>query len=616
MDHADRVTGFHHAPRIDNSGPTPAFLINGVALEWLTIDTGCESVIISNWTAKKLGITPEMRQRKAISLITADAVTTAPVDRTWDTIEIAINPHTSASTTVQVKLTIVPSQTRETLIGMSVIGRIGLTPNPYNQTLTYYPKWWEEGSPTAELPSIFNVDLVNNCLLAATSSRINHVTLAYAGRVSAAAAPGQPADIGRNAPRPPPPFERLCTGPVVAPQSAQEERAVRLQLEFRDQLATQSVIASFQRTIRSLTEQPPPAILLASRYGSPLDSNFVDIHEQTAVNSSGIVVLELCSGLCATTEALVRSGIKIRKVYACEIDSLSREVAQQRLATLVKLFPHLITSEAIATCHNTLPHDVSAITEQHITTLEPVDMVVAGFPCQGFSSAATKPLGLRDTRTALFYTCTEIVRLIYRNHGPCIWLFENVDATDHRDPQVAQEYNHVVKGILGQGVAFDAVAVGSYAHRNRRFWTNGIPLALLDNMVQHTFQNLPTQTVCDIIEDHHEAQLAAHTSVPGDYAVNEVGKPLRAFATFVTVKGSHAYRDNGHSLLINTDTGNLEEPNANEREAAMGFMVGTTAHDAVTEAERRRMLGGTMDMFQIKFLIGAIMVFQHAFFLN
>src|SRR3569833_383853 len=122
-----------------------------------------------------------MRQRKAISLITADAVTTAPVDRTWDTIEIAIDPHTSASTTVQVKLTIVPSQTRETLIGMSIIGRIGLTPNPYNQTMTYYPKWWEEGSPTAELPSIFNVDLVNNCLLAATSSRINHVTLAYAG---------------------------------------------------------------------------------------------------------------------------------------------------------------------------------------------------------------------------------------------------------------------------------------------------------------------------------------------------------------------------------------------------------------------------------------------------
>ena len=66
----------------------------------------------------------------------------------------------------------------------------------------------------------------------------------------------------------------------------------------------------------------------------------MDIHEQTAVNNTGIVVIELCSGLCATTEALVRNGIKVRKLYACEIDALSRDVAQQRLATLVKLFPH------------------------------------------------------------------------------------------------------------------------------------------------------------------------------------------------------------------------------------------------------------------------------------
>ena len=166
-------------------------------------------------------------------------------------------------------------------------------------------------------------------------------------------------------------------------------------------------------------------------------------------------------------------------------------------------------------------------------------------------------------------------------------------------------------------MAFDAVAIGSYAHRNRRFWTNGIPSKLLEQMINYAFHNrIVDQSVSDIIEPHHEPQLAAHESVPGNYVVNEIGKPLKAFSTFVTVKGSHAYRDNGQSLLINKDTGELEEPNANEREAAMGFMAGTTANDAVTEPERIRMLGGTMDMFQIKFLIGAFMVFQHAFFLN
>lgn len=467
--HSDRVSGFHHAPKIDNSGPNPVFLINGVALDWLTVDTGCESVIISDWTAKRIGITPSMRQKRAISLITADAVTTAPVDRTWDTVEIAINPYTSAATTVQVKLTIVPSKTKETLIGMSVIGRVGLTPNPYKQTLTYYTRWWEEESPTAELPAIFNVDLVHSSIAAATSSRINAISLAYAGRL-----------VANPPPRPPVQYERLCTGPLLAPQVASDVRSVRLQLEFRDQLDMQSIIAHFQRTLRSLTDPPPPAVLLAARYGSPLDQNFVDIHEQTAVHSEGIVIVELCSGLCATTEALVRNGVKIRRVYACEIEPTIRMVAQQRLATLVQLFPHLINDEAIAACHTTLPDDITKIGAQHIAAIEPPDFVVAGFPCQGFSSAATRPLGLRDTRTALFYTCVEIVHMVYRHHGPCVWLFENVDATDHRDNTVAYEYNHLIKGILGQGVAFDAVAVGSYAHRHRRFWTNGIPASLLD----------------------------------------------------------------------------------------------------------------------------------------
>ena len=604
--HSDRVSGFHHAPRIDNSGPNPVFLINGVALDWLTVDTGCESVIISDWTAKRIGITPSMRQKKAISLITADAVTTAPVDRTWDTVEIAINPYTSATTTVQVKLTIVPSKTKETLVGMSVIGRIGLTPNPYKQTMTYYTRWWEEESPTAELPAIFNVDLINNSISAATSSRIQPITLAYAGRL-----------VATPPPRPPTLYESLCTGPLGVPQADSDVRSVRVQLEFRDQLDMQSIIAHFQRTLRSLTDPPPPAVLLAARYGSPLDQNFVDIHEQTAVNSEGIVIVELCSGLCATTEALVRNGVKIRRVYACEIEPSIRIVAQQRLATLVQLFPHLITAEAIATCHEALPEDITKINAQHVAAIEPPNFIVAGFPCQGFSSAATRPLGLRDTRTALFYTCVEFVHMVYRHHGPCVWLFENVDATDHRDTTVAYEYNHLIKGILGQGVAFDAVAVGSYAHRHRRFWTNGIPASLLSHMVDQAFvHRITTQSVSEIIEPHHEAQLAAHESVPGSYVVNEKGKPLRAFSTFVTVKGSHAYRDNGHSLLVNIHTNQLEEPSANEREAAMGFMVGTTQNPAVSEADRVRMLGGTMDMHQIKYVTGAILVFQHAFFLN
>jgi hypothetical protein len=58
-----------------------------------------------------------------------------------------------------------------------------------------------------------------------------------------------------------------------------------------------------------------------------------------------------------------------------------------------------------------------------------------------------------------------IIHEVTAAYGNCGWVIENVDASDHRNDLVQEEYNQVVKGILGRGYAFDAVAVGSYTHR-------------------------------------------------------------------------------------------------------------------------------------------------------
>jgi hypothetical protein len=102
-----------------------------------------------------------------------------------------------------------------------------------------------------------------------------------------------------------------------------------------------------------------------------------------------------------------------------------------------------------------------------------------------------------------------MVKLIHEityTHGNCGWLIENVDTIDRRNALVRDEYNQVVKGILGPGNAFDAVAVGSYAHRFRRFWTNLIPTTLLHSMVEKQFfSRSPDQSVQDILEPGREA---------------------------------------------------------------------------------------------------------------
>jgi hypothetical protein len=97
-----------------------------------------------------------------------------------------------------------------------------------------------------------------------------------------------------------------------------------------------------------------------------------------------------------------------------------------------------------------------------------------------------------------------MVNLIHKityTHDDCGWLIENVDASDHKNALVRDEYNQVVKGILEEGYAFDAVAVGSYAHGFRRFWTNLIPTTLLHSMVEKQFaSHSPYQSVQDILE--------------------------------------------------------------------------------------------------------------------
>jgi hypothetical protein len=376
----------------------------------------------------------------------------------------------------------------------------------------------------------------------------------------------------------------------------------------------------FEQSRHALNIAPAsrPAITMADyKHLRPLDVGVIDKRANLSTNGAGMVVIELFSGLMATTEAMLRQGITIGKVYGCELDAKTRQMSEKRLHTLHQVFPDQLSEDAIQGCHSALPQIVKDITGEHLASLEKPDLVVAGFPCQGFSRASGHALGLRDSRTKLFEEAIRVVHLV-NNIWPgheCAYIFENVDASDHPHDDVRYEFNNVVKRVLGPGFAFDAVAVGSFAHRVRRWWTNLAPGPLIIAMVERKYQRRnPDQYAQRVLEPGRQAQNAHHARAPGKHYVNVPGEPLRAFATFVTVKGSYAYRA-GQQSLVQTNTGIHEEPTALERERATGFMDNTTrVGPAILEADRRRILGGTMDMHALTFLIGSILCFQGAFF--
>lgn len=59
------------------------------------------------------------------------------------------------------------------LLGMSVIGKNGLVPNPYKGTLKYYVDWATRGSRSARLACNFNVELGRNYGSAHTPSCVS-----------------------------------------------------------------------------------------------------------------------------------------------------------------------------------------------------------------------------------------------------------------------------------------------------------------------------------------------------------------------------------------------------------------------------------------------------------
>ncbi|CAK9260459.1 unnamed protein product [Sphagnum jensenii] len=92
--------------------------------------------------------------------------------------------------------------------------------------------------------------------------------------------------------------------------------------------------------------------------------------------------------------------------------------------------------------------------------------------------------------------------------------------------------------------------------------------------------------------------------------VNRVGQPRMALPTFVSFPASHAYREGGPGLVWDTCLQQLVEPNADERERAMGFPTGMTFVPSIFEASRRQVLGQAMDLNCLTWIVSLGMAEQ------
>ena len=150
-------------------------------------------------------------------------------------------------------------------------------------------------------------------------------------------------------------------------------------------------------------------------------------------------VLSLFDGISCGQVALQRTELEVDKYYASEIDPNAIKVTQER-------FPYTIQLG-----------DVSKITSDMIS--EPIDLLMGGSPCQGFSMAGKK-MNFEDPRSKLFF---EFVRLL-NELKPKYFLLENV--------KMDQQSESVITELLGVEPIKINSALVSAQNRVRLYWTN------------------------------------------------------------------------------------------------------------------------------------------------
>jgi DNA-cytosine methyltransferase len=262
----------------------------------------------------------------------------------------------------------------------------------------------------------------------------------------------------------------------------------------------------------------------------------------------GIKVLSLFDGMSCTQIALNRLGLDVDAYYASEVDKYAIQVTQANFPNTIQL------------------GDVRSVSRVTINT--PIDLIVAGSPCQDLSFAGKGKGLIEGERSNLFF---EFVRIL-EEFQPRYFLLENV--------RMKQEYQDIISDMLGVLPTAINSSLVSAQSRNRLYWTNipqlGLPkdegIVLKDILEELPFEDIPNYLnnewcgrrrgdLVKSIEDKKAHCLTA--SMYKGQIPTFVKKPIHV-GDATNIKGYDAikrvYHEDGKSPTLTTMQGGHREP--------------------------------------------------------
>ena len=161
-------------------------------------------------------------------------------------------------------------------------------------------------------------------------------------------------------------------------------------------------------------------------------------------------VLSLFDGISCGKVALERAALPVNNYYASEVDKYASIVSEKNHPTIHRL------------------GDVQQWRDWDIPFCS-IDLVLAGFPCQGFSLCG-KQLAFDDPRSRLFFEVIDILNHIKSLNPNVKFLLENVP--------MKQEYLSAITDKIGVNPVLMNSNLVSGQNRRRYYWMNwevGLP---------------------------------------------------------------------------------------------------------------------------------------------
>jgi DNA (cytosine-5)-methyltransferase 1 len=142
------------------------------------------------------------------------------------------------------------------------------------------------------------------------------------------------------------------------------------------------------------------------------------------------------------------------------VDEVARQVAKRYSRRLRAQFPELLATSTIKTSYSTLAGDIALVSVEDIHRCGHVDLVIAGWPCQGMSMVG-KQNGLQDGRSSRYHDMIRVMRYLQTSQRrPPGYIVENVPAVSSSQSRTLESMYRIYN-ILGVPVLIDAAAMGS-----------------------------------------------------------------------------------------------------------------------------------------------------------